>query len=309
MAEALARGEDPLPEHVEIHPTDVCNHRCEHCYHGGLGSQGPQERMAVGRYGALFHELNSLGIRELSISGGGDPTLSPHLPKILDLAFDAGLRTRLVTHGTHVSPEVQSRISRLSELRVSIDAATAKTFSALRRVPEAWFYRAIETVRRAVGSGPLCGVTFVVSHINQHEVHDFVELFRSMPVDAIVFKIDVEPSRRLASDQYNAAVAKVRADADARIDVRPWVDPSPLGRPCRASYFKVAFDPTGRLFSCCLASQPRSNEGVAFGTLGDDGFLSLWQKSRPLRQALLRGAACSTCNVTDHHLNRALDEV
>lgn len=307
---SLAAGEDPLPLHVEVHPTDRCNHRCTFCFHGGAAAEFPSPRppLSLERYGQLFTDLAALGIRDLSVSGGGEPTLSPNLPALLDLALKAGLRVRLVTHGTHLDAAVSDRLPRLHEVRVSLDAATPATWAAMRQVPEAWFGRALDTVRGAAGRGPHTGVSFLVNPGNQHEVGAFVDIVGALPVDAVVFKVDVEPGRRVSRERYDEAVAPARdrARADPRIDVRPWIDPSPLGRPCRASHVKVAFDPSGTLYSCCLAAQPRSTNGLPFGALEDDGFAALWARSRPLRERLARGTPCTTCNMTDHHINRLL---
>ncbi len=305
----LSAGEDPLPRHVEVHPTDRCNHRCSFCFHGGAGPHAAPGRPALSlpSYGRLFQELRSLGIDDLSVSGGGEPTLFADLPALLDLAFEAGLRVRLITHGTHVDDAVASRLVRLHELRVSLDAATPATWARLRQVPEAWFSRALDTIRGVAGRGPSTGVTFLVNATNHHEVAAFVDLVRPLGVDAVVFKVDVDPARRLPRDAYDRAVAPARAVRDERVDVRDWVDPSPRGRPCRASHFKVAFDPSGTLYSCCLGSQPRSTDGEVFGTLDADGFAALWARTRSIRERLARGVACATCNVTDHLLNRHLE--
>jgi MoaA/NifB/PqqE/SkfB family radical SAM enzyme len=305
----LEAGDDPLPRHVEIHPTDRCNHRCAFCFHGGAGHPAaPGALLTVAQYRQLFTELAALGIFDLSISGGGEPTLSPDLPDLFDAALEAGLRVRLVTHGTHVDARVAQRLPRLHEVRVSLDAGTAATWAALRQVPEAWFERALDTLRLAAGRGPHTGATFLVNAANQHEVMTFVERVGALPVDALVFKVDVDPARRLEEAAFERAVAPVRAVRDARIDVRAWVDPSPRGRPCRVSHFKVAFDPSGTLHSCCLASQPQATDGVPFGALDERGFAALWERTRPIRASLARGTRCGTCNITDHHLNRALEQ-
>lgn len=262
--------------------------------------------MPLGRTIRLLDELRALGITELSISGGGEPTLAAELPSLLDAALERGLRVRLITNGTHVSPATASRLPRLHEVRISLDAATAGTWARLRQVPEAWFPRVLETIELCAGRGPQVGVTFVVNELNAHEVVPFVNLITPLRVDAIVLKHDVDATRRLPRERYEAAVAPLAEHGDPRLDVRPWIDPSPRGRPCSAASFKVAFDAAGVLYSCCLASQPRSTDGLAFGPLGDDGFEALWRTSRPLRDQLRTGTSCANCNVTDAQLNRLL---
>lgn len=310
----LRHGEDPLPLHVEIHPTDVCNHRCAWCFHGGTGfdPQRKPELLQLGEYDALFHELRRLGVHGLSISGGGEPTLDPRLPELLELAMAARLRVRMVTHGTHLSPAVLERLAGASEVRVSLDALSPATYAAARRVPPAFFERALSTVQALVAlrtsRAPALrvGTTFIVNEDNQHEALGFARHMLELQVDAILFKTDIEPQRRIAPEAYARALEGVHALGNRRIEVRPYANPEPQGLPCFVPFFKVAFNPYGELFSCCLGSQPGETNGLRLGSLRGSTFSQVWADSRPLRQQLQRGASCTTCNATDAQLNRLM---
>lgn len=310
----LRHGEDPLPLHVEIHPTDVCNHRCAWCFHGGTGfdPQRKPELLQLGEYGALFRELRRLEVQSLSISGGGEPTLDPRLPELLELAVAAGLRVRLVTHGTHLSPAVLERLAGASEVRVSLDALSPMTYAAARRVPPAFFERALASVQALVelretrAPALRVGTTFIVNPDNQSEALGFAQRMLELQVDAIVFKTDIDSRRRIAPEAYARALEEVRALGHPRIEVRPYANPEPQGLPCFVPFFKVAFNPYGELFSCCLGSQPGETNGLRLGSLRDTTFAQLWSHSRSLRQQLQRGAACTRCNATDAQLNRLM---
>lgn len=310
----LRRGEDPLPLHVEIHPTDACNHRCAWCFHGGMGFDPgrKKELMQLAEYDALFQELSRLEVRELSISGGGEPTLDPRLPELLDMAFAAGLRVRMVTHGTHLFPAVLERLAGAREVRVSLDAASPETYAAARRVPAAFFKRALLSLRSLVrirdtrAPSLRVGTTFILTEANRGEALAFARRMLELEVDAIIFKADIDPGRRLAPEVYAQALEGVRALGHPHIEVRPYSRPEPQGHPCFVPFFKVAFNPYGELFSCCLGSQPGERNGQRLGSLRGSSFAELWADSRPWREHLQRGASCTRCNATDALLNRLM---
>ena len=37
LVKKLVSNQDPFPKIIEIHPTDICNHRCGYCFHSGEG--------------------------------------------------------------------------------------------------------------------------------------------------------------------------------------------------------------------------------------------------------------------------------
>ncbi|MDY7229495.1 radical SAM protein [Hyalangium rubrum] len=310
----LRRGEDPPPLHVEIHPTDVCNHRCAWCFHGGTGfdPRRKHELMQLAEYGALFQELRRLEVRNLSISGGGEPTLDPRLPELLDAAVTAGLRVRMVTHGTHLSPAVLERLAGAHEVRVSLDANAPATYAAARQVPPSFFERALSTVRALVALRDThapslrVGTTFVLNEANQGEALGFARRMLGFEVDAIIFKTDIDAQRHLGSAAYARALEGVRALDDRRIEARPHAASEPRGHPCFVPFFKVAFNPYGELFSCCLGSQPGEKNGLRLGSLRGSTFANLWADSRALREQLQRGVSCTTCNATDALLNQLM---
>jgi len=75
---------------VEI--TQRCNNRCSYC------DQPKSERdMPVGRFATLLDDLARDGVEAVAL-GGGEPTLHPALPALLEAARQRGLRAGLTTN-------------------------------------------------------------------------------------------------------------------------------------------------------------------------------------------------------------------
>ena len=75
---------------VEI--TQRCNNRCPYCDHTSA-----ERDMPVTQFAALLDELVSEGVDSVAL-GGGEPTLHPDLPVLLDAARKRGLRAGLTTN-------------------------------------------------------------------------------------------------------------------------------------------------------------------------------------------------------------------
>jgi radical SAM protein with 4Fe4S-binding SPASM domain len=46
------------------------------------------------------------------------------------------------------------------------------------------------------------------------------------------------------------------------------------------SYFKIALDPYGQVYSCCLASQPNETNGYLFSNIKNEKLSDIWEKEK-----------------------------
>lgn len=115
LTNKLKRGVDPYPQIIEIHPTYRCNHRCAYCFHRGVkynSSKNPGF-LKIPHYKSLFKEMNSLGINDLSISGGGEPTMDTRLPALIREAYRNSLHVRMVSNGSFMSNKLLNELKKL----------------------------------------------------------------------------------------------------------------------------------------------------------------------------------------------------
>lgn len=108
---------------LEIIPTHRCNLNCVHCCF-----KNRIDREADIDFDILALALESfrkLGTKSIEKSGGGDPTLYPHIDKSIQYAKDLGYNIGLITNGLDTSP--LGDISRLSWMRISLNTLDYKT--------------------------------------------------------------------------------------------------------------------------------------------------------------------------------------
>jgi len=86
---------------VEI--TRRCNNACPYC-----DQPKAEQDMPVAQFTALLDELAGAGIEAVAL-GGGEPTLHPALPALLEAARERGLRTGLTTNAR--APDLVARLA------------------------------------------------------------------------------------------------------------------------------------------------------------------------------------------------------
>src|SRR5512139_3132120 len=107
MAEAYFTA---VPQSVGVEITSRCNLACLHCFNrSGAGST---QELSLADSVYLFDQMQTWGNTEVRISGG-EPTLHPDFPAIVDATVKRGLRVSLNTNGLY-APRVQAELAELA---------------------------------------------------------------------------------------------------------------------------------------------------------------------------------------------------
>lgn len=321
---SIKNGVDPYPVVIEIHPTDVCNHGCKYCFHGGNGfgkDRDPSRYMRTVQYLSLFGEFTDLGIYNLSISGGGEPFLSKNIVDIVSGAVENGLLVRVVTTGNYLPKIAISYLMKCSEVRFSVDAVDPSTYSKIRNVPPLLLEKTLENMRMVIksrneaGSSLQIGTTFIINTENSGQILSFASLMLgSVGVNKIIYKYDVYG--RYVPDTNSSIVKEhleeVKKQWGEAVEIRDILSPFITGLPCVMPFFKPVINPYGDLYSCCLGSQPRETNGYYFGNLTkyirgkeNNAFQKVWTESRDIRRQMLKSVKCLSCNYTDRKINQS----
>ena len=177
---------------AEVHTVDIlmlhllgrCNLECAHCYMDG--SLRRQDRLPIDSVLRALGECQSLGIKNISLTGG-EPLLYPELNRVLDAAAAVPkVQVTLCTNGTLITPRRVARFREVGlQLSVSIDGRE-DFHDRFRKSPGA--FAATESgIRAAVAMG--IPVT-VISSISQQNL------------DAVEFLVDW--AARLGADRFFA---------------------------------------------------------------------------------------------------------
>jgi len=139
-------GIRPVPVHVQLILSDLCNQDCHFCAYrmsGGLSTElfgtsqthNPNRKIDTEKASEIICDCAEIGVKAIQFTGGGEPTVHPDHLQLIGLAQDLGMKTALVTNGVKLDPTHKAIVS-LDWIRVSIDAGTPRTYAEVRRVSE-----------------------------------------------------------------------------------------------------------------------------------------------------------------------------
>jgi MoaA/NifB/PqqE/SkfB family radical SAM enzyme len=289
--QALARGEMPPPAQVHLVITNRCNHNCSFCAYRSDRSTcsenfDVQDQIPWSRGEALIHELAAAGVGAIQFTGGGEPTVHPNFEDFYRLAQQLGMHTALVTNGSRLHKFDQDLLQRSAWIRVSVDAARAKTHEAIRGTKD--FHKVLQGLAGLVkhdGQGPIIGMGFVVSPENYMEVGEAIALAGHLEIDNIrisaafyagaaeehaQYAEHVETQIRCYHDRAFPALRVFDLFTDRLRDLeqeRPDYSYCPISRlvPYVAADMNV--------YSCCVNSY--SDQGL-IGSIAETPFDKLW---------------------------------
>jgi radical SAM protein with 4Fe4S-binding SPASM domain len=312
----LQKGLYPFPMIIEIQPSDVCNQKCSYCFwkDANFSSTNRKDVMSLEEYDVLFKEMQNLGIQKLSISGGGEPFLDRRIPDSLKLARKYNLEIRIVTNGSIIPNESIFELMYCKEIRFSIDAIRPSTYSEIRRVPQHVFVQVLENLHKLIklkserSSSLSIGVSFLLNEKNYLEIEAFCKYMLKLPIDAVIIKYDIRGIPNIPKEKFIEIESNLKKINDPRLEIRERLPLNDVkGMKCFVPYFKVAVNPYGDLYSCCLGSQPGERNGYFLGNLRNKNLKEIWECSKNLIQSLGRdGVSCTNCNYTDYRINKIM---
>jgi MoaA/NifB/PqqE/SkfB family radical SAM enzyme len=276
------------------------------------------------------------GLQRAVLHGVGEPMLVKELPAMVRYLKERGTYVLFNTNGTILTEEHARALieARLDELRVSLDAANAKTYTAVRG--KNYFARILRNVRgfrelqeREGHERPRISMWLTGLRETIVELPAFVELAADIgvvevhlqrlvffaenaigmarPDQALYDRLGVEEgayieaaeaaARRLGvTFTASGAVSEPGMSLKSQDDASPW-------RQCRRPWTVMYITANGRALPCCIA--PFAQRGCENYTLGDAtqaDLREIWNNIpyQTFRQALLSDnppAACANCGL------------
>ena len=104
------------PLHVQLIPTNKCNLNCSFCSCAG---ENRSEEMTWGQAEEVIMLLQDQRTEGVTITGGGEPLLYPHLNQLIKKLDTADIKAGLVTNGVLLPKQDTSTLNRLTWCRIS----------------------------------------------------------------------------------------------------------------------------------------------------------------------------------------------
>jgi cyclic pyranopterin phosphate synthase len=135
-----ARSSVLLDEHgrvmrkLRVSLTDACNYRCFYCMEENPVFTSPSNLLAPEEIETICGELVGMGLEDIRVTGG-EPTLRPEFPEIMERLSTLPAQTlALTTNGHHLEKHLSHlKTTRLTKINVSVDSLDEGRFHTITR--------------------------------------------------------------------------------------------------------------------------------------------------------------------------------
>ena len=125
----IKEGKDAYPVTCEIDPSNVCNLNCSFCMYAKYLKRN-REVLPWEVYRNLITELKILGVKSITMTGGGEPLMNPRFNNMVSKAYSLGFKIGLITNGTFLH-EVKN-LDQFEFIRISLDAYDENSYYKIK---------------------------------------------------------------------------------------------------------------------------------------------------------------------------------
>lgn len=278
------------PIHIQVIPTNRCNANCEWC---SCSKVDRKKEMPWAELQEMVRYFSELGSSAMTITGGGEPTLHPHLDDLLELTNLLNIETGLVTNGLRWGKKegVLPANYHLTWMRMSITDTQSGQYDSDR-------------VRRVASRLPDVdvGISFTVPrNVSMKTAIEICEIAgRTQNITHIRFVENIVSFSDDAMDRVEARCGHITSKAifQRRADFTSGQSS------CRISLLKPVIDVDGSVYPCC---------GVQYAEGGDAQDLKMPDKFRMCHWTYFHkmnpfdGSVCNKCYYESY--NNVLDQM
>lgn len=233
--EALRRREVVAPVHVRIKPVNRCNHSCWYCAYRAdqlqLGEDmDEKDSIPPAKMFEIVDDLVAMGVKAVTFSGGGEPTLYKQLPEAIERLARGGVGVASLTNGSNLQGRVADAFAAHGTwLRVSLEGWDDASYARFRGIKEGAFSKLIRNMRDFVARRSTCvlGVSFIVGQDNHRHIYDVCALMKDVGVNHVKISGAVVGNDARSINLYHrdimteatAAIEKAMSLADGRFAV------------------------------------------------------------------------------------------
>lgn len=297
--EAVAEGRTTAPIHIRLKPTNRCNHDCSYCCYRNRNLYlsellNERDQIPKAKMLELIGDFAAMGVKAVTFSGGGEPLCYPHIYETMQGLLAAKIKIATLTNGSLLTGKIAELLAKNAVwCRVSIDAADAATYAAIRGVKVTEFDRVCNNLRNfSTIPGRTCvlGMNFIVTKENCRGIYQFMALARELGVDnvklsgAVVSTLPEENAAYhaaifpVAKGQIDRAITELTTESFAIIDklYRPESESTIYDKDfhwCPMINFMAIVAADQQVYFCHDKAYTRNG---CLGSLVDTDFRSLW---------------------------------
>uniref|UniRef100_A0A7C5TG76 Radical SAM protein n=1 Tax=Ignisphaera aggregans TaxID=334771 RepID=A0A7C5TG76_9CREN len=183
------------PDELVVEVSSICNMDCLHCFRKAAQDLEPRQ-IDLNLFESLVVEALESGVKKVVFSGWGEPLIHPSIDRMVGMCKELGLSIALNTNGVLLYKFTNLVLNYVDELFLSLDAASAKTYSSIRSAPvfNSIIYSLKEILRVKQLRGflkPRIIALYTVTKLNIEDIDLFLELAKGLGVNEAVFSFSI----------------------------------------------------------------------------------------------------------------------
>lgn len=305
---AIKQGKKPAPVNVEIDTSFRCSLGCQSCHFAYTHTRGPLAGKRDKPHNAIpggdlidyelaksiIIQLKMFGVRSVTWTGGGEPTLHPQFNDIIRFTKVHNMPQGIYTHGGHIDQERAELMKQaMTWVYVSLDECTPEQYRQIKGVPN--FHKACQGVKNLVAAkgNATIGIGFLLHPGNWQQTDDMIRLgLDELGADYVQFRPTVlydqeQPDKPDEDTSWlSPVIAKLETYKDEVVGGRVLADTERFqmyqewnGRPystCHWAALQTVITPNGKVWTCV---NKREHAGAELGDLSVDTFADIWQSA------------------------------
>lgn len=285
-----ATGKDKTRIHYQkfhnifLYITERCQLRCGHCYMGERLERGMV--LSLEKAKIIINNTKKLGAKYITFLGG-EPTLNPNLPQMVDYAIQLGFEQVMIdTNGLLVERIKKIDPKKLHYVSVSLDGASTLTHEKVRG--RGTYLKTLNAIKELVNSGYRVRINCTVMKFNTHQAEELLQLADSIGVKLVNFHTFSEEGNGAINSEWSLSpydwiafyefIEKIKGSYQTSVWYPPtWSTKEKLShyvsegfRGCLGcSLDRLSIFPDGRCYVCSVLF----DETINFATMTDNGLV------------------------------------
>jgi len=273
----IQAGKFPVPSYATLHLSYSCNQNCRGCAYAEYNKEHfmPEKSKAFN----YVNQLIDFGIKAFDISGGGEPSIIPFMPGLIEYIISRGGNYGFATNGVALSNDLKDLLALTATyIRVSLETGDKETYCKYKRCSPEMFDKVCENIiyfgnNRSPNTE--LSIKFDVNTIlyGKKHINGSLNILNQFSVDTVSFKSltggsELNDERKEWISDYLDHQSENRNTKIINSIIRRYPVPQ-----CILTPLQTTIDGKGYVYLCCYYY---GNTDHIIGNLNDTDFKDIW---------------------------------
>ena len=299
------------PLRMDLALTYRCNNKCEHCYNQPDSPNATE--LDTNTWKSILERIWDISIPHVTFTGG-EPTLRPDLPELIDHAENIGIVTGLITNGRNLKDATYVNelvLNGLDHIQITFESVDERIHNQMAGNDQAWA-ETVEGIKNAIDTPIYTLTNTTLTRLNAPQIEETIEFLASLDVEQFACNSIIYAGKgknvskiALSESELIPILESIQDAADENNMNFIWytptryceLDPNNLGlgvKRCSASLLAMAIEPNGTVIPC-------QSYYKGLGHILNDSWESIWDNpiSEEIRKHVNVPEECKDCSQLD----------